>query len=160
MNIFFDQHLKILHSLIRYKVRFILIGGYAVNFHGYIRATGDMDLWLEPSKDNQKHFVAMLKAEGFSEDSIRSVAALDFSQPSAFHIGQEPVRIAFLTGISGIDFYDAWKNRNELTFENLTIPVISFADLIVSKLTTGRTRDKLDVEELQQIERIRKSRKQ
>jgi hypothetical protein len=58
MNILLEPHKHLLRRLIDFKVDFILIGGYAVNFHGYSRATGDMDVWLKPDNDNRSKFIS------------------------------------------------------------------------------------------------------
>jgi len=73
MNILLEPHKQLLRSLIEFKVDFILIGGYAVNFHGYNRVTGDMDVWLKPDNENREKFISYLKAEGFEKESLNRI---------------------------------------------------------------------------------------
>ncbi|HET6992990.1 MAG TPA: nucleotidyltransferase [Bacteroidia bacterium] len=159
MIIFLEEHKQILRSLIDGGVDFILVGGYAVNYHGYNRPTGDMDILLKPDNNNKEKLLAMFKKEGFSDKSLKNVAKLDFTKPAVFHIGTPPKRIDFLTRISRIDFDDAWKEKQILSMEQYKIPVIQLHHLILTKLGTGRDRDKGDVDELQRIERLKKKSK-
>jgi hypothetical protein len=74
MNILLEPHRQVLRSLITFNVDFILIGGYAVNFHGYNRTTGDMDVWLKPDNDNRTKFIEYLKNEGFDNSSLNKIS--------------------------------------------------------------------------------------
>jgi predicted nucleotidyltransferase len=154
MSIFLKQHEDQLELLIRYQVKFLLIGGYAVNLYGYTRVTGDIDIWLEPSDTNRDRFVSMLKEIKFSQESISYISGLDFTAANAFHMGQRPLQVDFLTKVSGVNFHEAYQRKTEFQLEGFSLPVISFEDLILSKLNTDRLKDKLDVEELQKVARL------
>ena len=154
MSIFLKQHEDQLKLLIRYQVKFLLIGGYAVNLYGYTRVTGDIDIWLEPTDANQDHFVSMLKEIKFSQESIYYVSCLDFTIANTFHMGQRPLQVDFLTKVSGVNFQDAYLRKTEFQLEDISLPVISFEDLILSKFNTDRLKDKLDIEELQKVARL------
>lgn len=156
MNIFLDPHKHMLKQLIEFNVDFILVGGYAVNFHGYNRATGDMDIWLRPDNSNRQAFLELLKADGFDENSLNHVSQIDFTQAAAFHVGEKPLQIDFLTRLSGVIYDDAFQKKETLNLDDMKIPVIHIEDLIISKIATGRLRDKNDIEELQKIMQIRK----
>ena len=156
MNILFEPHKEILRKLIQFNVEFILIGGYAVNFHGYNRATADMDIWLNPDNHNKLKFLDFLKAEGFDKESLDHITKTDFTKHAAFHIGEKPLQVDFLTIITGIDFSEAYREKQFLPFGDNDIPVIHLDHLIMSKITSTRTKDKLDVEELQKIMRLKK----
>lgn len=156
MIIFLEEHKQVLRKLIDNNVEFILVGGYAVNYHGYNRPTGDMDIWLRPDNENKTKLLSMLVKEGFIETSLKNVADLDFTQPAVFHIGSPPKRIDFLTRISRIDFHKAWEEKQILPMENYAIPVIHLHHLILTKMGTGRERDKGDVSELQKIEQLKR----
>jgi hypothetical protein len=67
MDIFLDEHKEFLLLLLKHEVEFMLIGGYAVIFHGYERTTGDMDIWLKPSNENKEKFIEVLKSYGINE---------------------------------------------------------------------------------------------
>ena len=151
MDIFYDAHRLFLKRLLEFDVNFILIGGYAVNFHGFNRPTGDMDIWLKPANDNKEKFVKMLLSEGFSEEGISYIADMDFTKPCVFHTGQIPLRIDFLTFINIVQFDEAFSHKVLLPLEDKFVPVLHINDLILSKMTTDRKKDMLDVEELQKI---------
>jgi len=70
MNIFHDDHLEIIKELLENQVSFLLIGGYAVIYHGYNRTTGDMDLWLEPSNQNKYKVIEALEKLGFEQEGL------------------------------------------------------------------------------------------
>jgi len=128
-----------------------VIGGYAVNYYGYVRPTGDIDIWLKPDEETKFAFLAMLEKAGISNESRSLIAGLDFTSAAAFHIGQEPFRFDFLTKINGVTFNEAWNSRIIAQLGDLALPVISRNHLILSKISTNRTQDKLDVEELQKL---------
>jgi hypothetical protein len=156
MNILLEPHKQLLRRLIDFKVDFILIGGYAVNFHGYNRVTGDMDVWLKPDNDNRARFIAFLKEDGFDEESLIRISETDFTKHSTFHIGEKPLQIDFITIISGVSFAEADQRKQLLPFENIAIPFLHLDHLILSKITSSRLKDKMDVEELQKIMRLKK----
>ena len=149
----YDAHQRFLEVLIRHNVKFLLIGGYAVNFHGYNRTTGDMDIWLEPSNENKNQFLNALKAEQFDEEQINALEKIDFSRPVSFYTGQAPLRIDFLTKITGVTFKEAYEKSDFFKLSEYKIPVLNLHDLILSKISNGRPQDKADIEELQRINR-------
>jgi len=153
MSFLIDKHKGFIAEMIRNRISFILIGGYAVIYHGYVRTTGDLDIWLEPSDENKARFVSLLLELGYSRESIDAVREADFSRTLAFHIGSPPDRIDFLTRISGVQFEDAVRDQSFITDQNLKIPVISYKHLIVNKMLSSRLKDKADVEELSKISR-------
>ena len=142
---------KIIGLLLESNVSFLVIGGYAVNYYGYVRPTGDIYIWLKPDDATKSAFLAMLEKAGISNESRSHVASLDFTTTAAFHIGQEPFRFDFLTKINGVDFHEAWDSRAMMKMGDFALPVISRNHLILSKISTNRTQDKLDVEELQKL---------
>ncbi len=156
MYIFYEPHKEFLKKLIVNDIDFILIGGYAVNFHGYNRATGDMDIWLRPDNNNKTKFVNLLKGEGFTEDTIDQVNDLNFELPTSFYFGEAPLRVDFLTIISGVKFNDAWKDKVFLPLGEFQIPVLHLNHLVLSKISNDRLKDKQDVEELQRIQNLSK----
>jgi hypothetical protein len=156
MNILLEPHKQLLKRLIEFKIDFILIGGYAVNFHGYNRVTGDMDVWLKPDNENRSKFIAFLREDRFDEESLNRISETDFTKHVAFHIGEKPLQIDFITIISGVSFAQADEQKQLLPFENISIPFLHLDHLILSKITSSRLKDKMDVEELQKIMRLKK----
>lgn len=156
MDLFFKEHRQLLKLLVTHRVSFILIGGYAVNYYGYERTTGDMDLWLERSNANKEHLIGALIEFGIEEHDVEQLGKLDFDEiPPIFFIGDIPKRIDFLTEINNVKFEDAIKQVKMLTVEDFQIPVINYQHLILSKITSNRMKDKADIEELQRINRFK-----
>lgn len=156
MNIFFEQHLEIIKALLIHKVDFLLIGGYAVIFHGYKRSTGDMDLWLKPSNENKIKFIEALQEAEFDENDLAALDSLNFENHLVFSIGNEPEKIDFITRINQVEFEEANQNKIITEWEGLSIPVINLRELILSKINTGRKKDEADIEELQKINASKK----
>ena len=128
------------------QVKYLLVGGYAVSYYGYPRATGDMDVWIETSLANSVRVVAALKAFGFG--STAPVPEM-FSQPDlVIRMGNPPLRIEILTGISGVKFEDCWQERETLAVDGVTINIINLDDLKANKKASGRLKDLNDVANL------------
>lgn len=151
MNIFIENHQLLLKSLIKHEVNFLLVGGYAVIYYGYKRTTGDMDLWIEPNNDNKIKLLEVLKEFEFDNEGIEYIKKLDFTKHLAFHFWQEPERVDCLTKISGVDFNEAYEQKVMAEIEDISIPVIQYKHLILSKMSSERLKDKADIEELQKI---------
>ena len=156
MNILIEKHKQILFSLMDAKVEFLLIGGYAVIYHGYGRSTGDMDIWLKPDNENKIRFLAVLEKHLEDKSGVEKIRKLDFTEVIAFHIGSPPDKVDFLTKMAGVKFDAAFAQKEFLTLQNQKIPVLHLSDLIVNKLLSGRLKDQADVDELRKIEQMRK----
>lgn len=129
-------------------VEFLLVGGYALAFHGAPRFTEDMDLLVRSTPENAARLVRVLEAFGFGDLEI---SAADFLRPYyVIQLGRAPNRIDMLTGIDGVSWDEAWSSRESLELDGLPIFVIGREALIRNKLATGRTQDRADVERLQQ----------
>ena len=157
MNIFYKEHQDILKALVHHKVDFILIGGYAVNYYGYNRATGDMDIWLNPINENKEVLINALISLGFDEEGIAIIQSWDFSVPQKFHIGSEhqPDKTEFMTQISGVSYNFAGDHKVFANIDGLELPIIHYNNLIQNKKSTGRTKDLADVEYLEKIMHLR-----
>jgi hypothetical protein len=156
MDIFFEEHKKLFVALAKGGVEFMLVGGYAVNVHGYVRTTNDMDIWVKPDNQNKLKLTAVLRAKGFDEAGLKFIEQQDFEKPFVFHIGKKPLTVDFLTKISGVTYEEANNQKMELPLKDITVPVIQLHHLILSKITTGRLQDKADVERLQEINKYKK----
>ena len=156
INVLLDEHQQMLSALIKHEVKFILIGGYAVIHYGYELTTGDMDLWLQLGNENRDKLINALTDFGIEEEGLESLRNIDFSSPiQAIHIGTPPRSIDLLTSLSNVKFEDAITKVNYFALEDMKVPVIHYNDLILSKLTTNRLKDKADIEELQRINKFR-----
>lgn len=156
MNILLEEYKKFLLLLLKHKVEFILVGGYAVIYHGYARTTGDMDIWLKPNNTNRNKLINALNEYGIIKEDTEILKNIDFNTTQVFHIGKEPTKIDFLTKIQGVSYAEADKEKIYFPLENKKIPIIQYHHLIISKNLSGRTKDKADVEELQKINGYKK----
>lgn len=155
MNILLDNHLKVLILLNEHRVKYLLIGGYAVIVHGYSRTTGDMDLWIEPSKENQLNLCKVFKALAFDNRDIDHIKSLDFNEPHVFSIGSAPQKIDFLTKVALVKFKDAFANKISHVINGLSIDIVHLNDLVLMKMNTNRLKDKADIEELQRLNNLK-----
>ena len=132
----------ILSAFIKEKVEFLVVGGYAMAFHGYVRATGDIDLWIHCSDENAEKVWRALQTFGapLFDLNIEDLKTLGM----VFQIGLVPSRIDVITQIDGVDFEDAWKEHKTVEIENLQIPVIGKTQLLTNKKSTGRAKDRND----------------
>jgi len=155
MALFLNEHKRILLLLAKHKVKFILIGGYAVIYHGYERTTTDMDLWLKPTNENRDQFIKALRGIDIIESMLHAIHKMDFTQPQVMHIGKRPNKIDFLTKPRGLNFDKAAAKQVLLPLEDHHIAVLHFDDVIISKMLLGRPQDKADVDMLKKIQRYR-----
>lgn len=151
MNPFLEQHHDLLKRITEAKVDFILVGGYAVNFHGYGRATGDIDLLVRPDNPNFAKLFDVLEEMGFNKDDLAILRKRDYTKVSAFHFWEPPLRVDVLSHISGVKYEDAALGKQFGNFEGLKVPFLHINHLIAAKTATGRPQDKADVEILQEI---------
>jgi hypothetical protein len=146
---------EVLDTFYREKVNYMVVGGYAVNFHGYERNTSDLDIWVKPTDENLHHVTSALASLGFDQDSVDHLRKFDVSKPFLFHIGSKPNDIEVFNFVTGVKYEDA--DADKILFDySSKIPIyfISIRDLIINKMLTGRSQDKLDVEMLQRIQKL------
>lgn len=138
----FKEFLKLLNAK---KVKYLVIGGYAVGYHGYPRATNDLDIFVAVETQNAKKLVAVLREFGFS--------ALDLSpelflQDKIVRMGVAPIRIEVATRISGVSFDECYKSRVVAVIDGVRVCLISLAKLKQNKKASGRYKDLDDLEHL------------
>lgn len=127
-------------------VKYVIVGGYAVAYHGHPRFTGDIDLFVEPSADNAGRLLAALHDFGFGDLEL---GLQDFQRPdSVVQLGMPPNRIDLLTSISGVSFEAVWNARLAAQLDDLPVCFISKKLLLENKRASGRTKDLADVAEL------------
>jgi len=127
-----------------HEVRFLVIGGYAVNAFGYVRNTVAIDVWIDSEPGNQRRVIHAVRDFGFSSASDD---VLDGPR-AMLRMGVAPVRIEVMKKISGVEFNHCWDRRVEFQIEDLAVPMISLPDLKANKLASGRPKDLLDLSEL------------
>lgn len=111
-------------------------------FHGYVRATGDIDLWIRASDENAEKVWRALKTFGAP---LFDLNIEDLKTPGmVFQIGLVPSRIDIISQIDGVEFDEAWVEHKTVEIEGLTIPVIGKTQLLKNKKSTGRAKDRND----------------
>ena len=141
----------LLQAFVDHEVRFLVVGAYALAIHGHPRATGDLDLWIDPTAENAGRAYAALAAFGAP---LHELTREDLATPSTvFQIGLPPLRIDVLTRLTGLDFGPAFGRRIEANFEGVRVPVLGREDFLTNKRALGRTRDLADAERLDPPER-------
>lgn len=129
------------------EIRYLIVGGYAVAFHGYVRYTCDIDFFVAIDTKTADGMVCVLKQFGFPPEELSSELFLKEGQ--ILRMGVEPMRLEILNKIDGVDFDACYQHRNELQVEGLKINFIGMKDLITNKRSTSRNKDKLDALELE-----------
>ena len=139
----FSEFLKLLNE---HDVKYLLVGGYAVSYHGYIRATGDMNIWIRADSENAVRVVSTLVDFGFSVAGLNM--DLFTGDNNVVRMGIPPVQIEILTSISGVEFDDCYESRIEITLNETPVNIISLDKLRKNKRASGRLRDLNDLEQL------------
>jgi hypothetical protein len=128
------------------QVEYLLVGGYAVGFHGYPRMTKDLDVWVAISPENAARLVRVLQRFGFSLKSLSTEPFLN--ERKVLKIGIEPLRIDIITSIPGVQFSGCYVNKIDYLFDGIHINLINLEDLKTSKRVCGRRQDLKDLDEL------------
>jgi hypothetical protein len=144
-----EDYRDILHALSEEKVRFILVGAYALAAHGYPRATMDIDIWVMPSPENADAVLRALSRFGAPLHNLTREDLLE--DGTIFQIGVAPRRIDIITTASGLQFDPAYRNSISVIIEGIEVRIPSIDDLIRNKRATGRTRDLADAEVLESL---------
>ena len=139
----FKDFLKYLNSQ---KVEYLLVGGYAVGYHGYPRATGDMDVWIAVDDENAEKVATVLHKFGMSQ--TEATKELFLQKDKIIRMGLPPVRIEIITGVSGIDFIDCYSRRQTVEIDDIPVSIISLTDLKINKKASGRFKDLEDLKHL------------
>lgn len=137
------------------KIDYIIVGAWALAFHGTPRYTGDVDILLKVSEENADKIMEVLNDFGFGGIGILKDDFLKEGQ--VIQLGYPPNRIDLLTEISGVKFDDAWKNKSTIKIENTNLNFLGVEELIKNKSATGRKKDIADVEILKKIIKNKKS---
>jgi hypothetical protein len=128
------------------EVEYLLVGGYAVGYYGYPRATADMDIWIAIHLKNAEKIIKALKDFGFG--SAELVPDLFLKEKQIIRMGLPPLRIEIITTISGVSFEDCYKERTIDTVDEIEVNIISLKYLKANKKASGRYKDLDDLEHL------------
>jgi hypothetical protein len=148
-NIFNSDFRDFIEALNKNDVRYILVGGYSVILHGYSRTTGDMDLWVERTKENYLKILNAFAEFGMSVFDMTEENFLNHPVWDVFTFGITPVAIDLMIKLEGIDFPSAYNRSVIFKDEDLEIRTIHKNDLIAAKQKAGRSKDLDDLENLQ-----------
>ena len=138
---------EFLISLNDNNVKYLIIGGYAVAFHGHPRYTKDIDIWLSADKSNIENVLHALKDFGFASLELKIDDFLDPEQ--IIQLGYPPNRIDLLTDLPGVDFKICYKSRVNVEIEEVRVNFIDMENLKKNKKATGRHQDLADLENLE-----------
>ena len=139
----FKEFLKLLKE---HDVRYLLIGGYAVGYHGYARATEDMDIWVAIHPDNAQKIVSALKSFGLDDPELKP--GLFLQKPKIIRMGFPPMRLEITTSISGVEFDECYRSRIVDELDGVEVSMIDLENLKKNKWASGRTKDVADLEQL------------
>lgn len=144
----FDEFLRLLNY---HKVRYVIVGGYALSVHLIPRATKDLDILIEASENNAIKVIEALREFGFNSLNLETKELV--TPEMLIQLGRPPVRIDILTSITGVTWDEIWKNRKKGFFGKSQIRTyfIGKNQLIKNKRATGREQDLLDVKKLEKL---------
>jgi hypothetical protein len=141
-----EKQISLLAAFVAAKVEYAVVGGAAVNAHGYMRATNDLDVFIRPTEENARAAFNALLELGVPLEGLQPNDLLDEEENLRF--GPEEDHIDILASIGEMPFDQVWRNRIEAEIEGVSVPFISKPDLIENKRQVGRLRDLADAEEL------------
>jgi hypothetical protein len=137
----------LLALLNEHKVEYIIVGAYALAFHGAPRFTGDIDIYVNPTKDNANRIVSALAAFGFGTLGLTSE---DFQKPDqVVQLGVPPVRIDLITSITGVSWDQASAGKISGNYGDIPVSFLGRTQYIANKKATGRAKDLADIEALE-----------
>ncbi len=139
----FKEFLKLLNV---HTVRYLLIGGYAVAYHGYPRATNDMDIWIAIHPENAGKLVTVLKQFGFDLSELKPELFLEKNK--IIRLGNPPLRLEISTGISGVEFDECYNEKIVDVLDDVEVNIINLYHLKLNKKASGRHQDLADLEKL------------
>ena len=143
---------ELLNLFEKHKIRYLVVGAYAVMKYSEPRFTKDLDLWIATDSENANSVYVALKEFGAP---LANLTTDDFTHQDYFYqMGIPPLRVDIMMSILGIEFEGAWKNHVVVEIDGIKIPFISRSDLILAKDASGRPQDKIDIEKLKEAEQL------
>jgi len=139
----FKDFLKLLYEN---EVKYLLIGGYAVGYYGYPRATHDMDIWIAVDPENAKKMTDVMTGFGFEAGAVSKEVFL--KSDAIVRLGVPPLRLEILMSASGVEFQACYGRRLSDVIEEVPVNIIHLEDLLANKIAAGRHKDLDDVSNL------------
>jgi hypothetical protein len=156
MDILDEDLLRFWEYLSLYKVNYIMVGGFATRFHGFNRNTDDIDLWLEDSLDNRQRLRAAFNALGYGDNPF--LETMEFVAGwTSFHIGSG-IELDIMTSMKGLEdltFGECLAKASVADLDGVEIPFLHINQLIINKKAVNRSKDQIDIIELEKIRRLR-----
>ena len=147
-EIFQDDFRDFIQSLNDNKVSYILVGGFAVILYGYARVTGDMDIWVEKTKENYIKLVKAFHQFQMPVFDMTEENFLNHKEWDVFKFGRKPVAIDIMTKVKGLDFKDCYALSTEFEDGDLKIRTLHLTHLLEAKKAAGRFKDLDDIDQL------------
>lgn len=144
---------EFIHLLNTKSVEYVIVGAWALAFHGRPRYTGDIDIFIAREQDNADRLMEVIEAFGFGQFGIKRDDFLHVDH--VIQLGREPNRIDILTGISGVAFDEAWESREQGSISNVAVLFISRDLLIKNKRAANRDKDRGDIKLLEKTRPLR-----
>lgn len=152
MDIFDSELLEVFKAFENHKVRYMVVGGFATNFYGYARATGDIDFWLEDSPQNRKKLIEALEAMGYGRvEALNTVPMFAGYCEILLDNGMYADLMESILGFEKGDFSDCYEKAVIAEIMGIKVRFLHYNHLLQSKESSNRLKDKLDVEELKKI---------
>lgn len=155
---FFDEEIfKFLRSLQNNNVSYIVVGGYATNLHGYQRFTGDIDIWIKDEKDNRNNLrKAFNEADMGDYFMIETMQFIPGWTDFRLNNGMRLDIMVKMKGLESFSFDECFSVATTADIDGIKIPFLHINQLIANKKAVNRTKDQIDVIELEKIQRLRK----
>ncbi|MBT4266618.1 MAG: hypothetical protein HOD85_20660 [Deltaproteobacteria bacterium] len=139
----FEDFIRFLNQ---HEVKYLIVGGYSVAFHGYPRYTRDIDLLIAVDPENAAKMVRVIENFGFASLQLQDSDFLE--QEMIIQIGMEPNRVDIICGVEGFPFEKYYEKRQEFLNGDLVLNFVDKEGLVILKKLAGRTKDMADLEEL------------
>jgi hypothetical protein len=158
MDMLDEELLRFWKYLGRYNVKYIMVGGFATSFHGFNRATDDIDLWLDDTVENRKNLRAAFLDLGYGD--IKSIETMQFVPGwTSFYVGSA-IELDIITSMKGLEdttFTECYEQASVADIDGISIPFLHINQLIQNKKVVNRPKDQIDVIELEKIRKVRES---
>ncbi len=142
----FKEFIQLLNAC---KVEYLLVGGYAVALHGYVRYTSDIDIWVRSTPDNSIRVVESLMRFGLPQ--ANELFDILQKEKRVIGIGTPPNKIEVITSIDGVEFETCYRNKLEVEIDGMSLYYLSLPDLVINKKASGRFKDLNDLEHLPKL---------
>ena len=156
MDIFDETFVNFWRVAQKFQLKFIMIGGVATNLHGYYRTTSDIDIWIQDSAENRENLYEVFKEAGLGD--LKSLLTIDFIPGWTDFYLENGIRMDIMTSVKGLEncsFDEAFQMVSIADIFDLKIPFLHINQLIISKKAANRSKDQIDVMELEKIIKLR-----